>query len=175
MLTNLTLLDSSNYIRIYESRHQLNKENSPINVPENIGYYKKIEHLINNKTVSLFITFETEEIINWHKNDRVFPLFLNNGISRKMSLKTRCSETVHPTIFYKCACELNKSRCIIIDPSFLSINVGRSLSNYIDNSSKVFSIGKRIVLEKYDNEIMFIDTSMQCFVDMLFSPFENLN
>ena len=177
LIDKCVFLDSSSIIRHinkvakesnrYVDYHQLRYDQFSFNdyKPDN-SYYDKITSLLNKKGISAFITYETNHIFEFNNNYCLVQLFKSNSFQQSDNRTVFLNQSVNRGLFYLAAQQILEATKIIIDPLFLDFQIGINLSNYIKSSCHVISLGKRIILQKYENEISVLSQSPDEYVEL---------
>lgn len=179
-------LDSSNIIRqindtanITKARidyHQLKHDICLFDQNKQYNsYYEKLIALLEAKVIDIVITYETECIA---VNDRacdIIQLYKLSNDQKSGNKKIYLNQSINHSVFFTAAQEILTATKIVVDPLFLDFQVGISLSNYIKSSCQVISLGKRIMLQKYENEITIINQTPDKYVEELLNGINHFN
>ena len=133
-------------------------------------YYKNICSLISNNIISKVITCETinKEICN---SDRTKTIFLFGRQPIKMTTKLTnewilWGEEISHSSFYEAAMAIADSSCVVIDENAISLNVIKTLMNYVTSKCSVFIVGNKDW--NHIEDINMIPMSPQKFIEKLF-------
>ena len=142
--------------------------------PDN-SYYNRITALLNKKEIGALITYETNHIFEIHNNLGCIQLFKSNSVQKSNNRTIFLNQSVNRDLFFRAAQQILEATKILIDPLFLDFQVGISLSNYIKSSCHVISLGKRIILQKYENEISVLRQTPNEYVEQLFDTINHFD
>lgn len=137
-------------------------------------YYKYISYLISNNIISKVITCETinKEIC---KNEHAKTIFLfgrkpenhNTIIVNEWIL---WGEEISHGNFYEAAMAIANSSCVVIDENAISLNVIKTLMNYVTSKCTVFIVGNKEW--NHIGDINVIPLSPKEFIEKLFFRFK---
>ncbi len=133
-------------------------------------YYKNISSLISNNIISKVITCETinKEICN-DKHSKT--IFLFGRKPEKCNTKAvnewiLWHEEISHSSFYEAAMAIADSSCFVIDENAISLNVIKTLMNYVTSKCSVFIVGNKDW--NHIEDINIIPMSPQKFIEKLF-------
>ncbi len=113
-------------------------------------YYQQIIQLQQNTMISSLITFEA--IHNSIRNNAMDQIALFGILDNlKVDLSTEqilwpenlvlWGETVDVKTYNQAAITIANANCVVIDPNFIKLSVGKSLTNYISSTCRVVALG----------------------------------
>ena len=133
-------------------------------------YYKNISSLISNNIINKVITCETinKEICN---SEHSKTIFLFGRKPEKYNTKTAnewilWGEEISHSSFYEAAMAIADSSCVVIDENAISLNVIKTLMNYVTSKCSVFIVGNKDW--NHIEDINMIPMSPQKFIEKLF-------
>lgn len=133
-------------------------------------YYKNISGLISNNIINKVITCETinKEICN---SEHSKTIFLFGRKPEKYNTKTvnewvLWGEEISHSSFYEAAMAIADSSCVVIDENAISLNVIKTLMNYVTSKCSVFIVGNKDW--NHIEDINMIPMSPPIFIEKLF-------
>ena len=133
-------------------------------------YYKNICSLISNNIINKVITCETinKEICNSDKTKTIFlfgikPMKMTTKLTNEWVL---WSEEISHSSFYEAAMAIADSSCVVVDENAISLNVIKTLMNYVTSKCSVFIVGNKDY-NHHIEDINMITMSPQKFIEKL--------
>lgn len=125
-------------------------------------YYKDIVLLQRCKIISTLITYETiNEVILNNNMDQIALFGTIQDLNLCLTFLQQDNETkelilwgeaVDIKTYNQAALSIAQAECVVVDPYFMELSVGKSLINYISSTCKIILLGIEIVDLPLDNK-----------------------
>lgn len=138
-------------------------------------YYKRIVCLQNRNIISTLITFESLNKELMTCSPHIIPLFgridgeEEGGVAVSGDDIVLWGEKVRLNVYMKAAMEILKSPCVVMDNTFLTLSVGRSLTKYITSNCILCILKSGMQQLSYEGKHILSELSPDQFIQRLCS------
>ena len=177
-LDSSTLMRSNINPKILTRKAAINNTKEFVNSLNNIvqlsnmddNYYKSICKLIEENLINRFITYESINKMICEDDFKKIFLFVKKTLHCNYSEEKDWilwNEEISHSKFYEAAMAIADSQCVVIDSKFISLDVGKSLMNYITSKCTVFFVGN-ITYNNIENAKVISSSPLEFIEELAF-------